>query len=134
MIFNCDTQPKFRKKEISQKNLSYSPLRLFYRVIDNAGTRTSVSELNDRVTDFYVGKSSSDGAQTNVKYKLMSLAIWKKSLSASEINEIYIFGLYKIILLPFIALLNASKGYLRMQHFHSAKMIKYRCLKLSGYD
>ena len=121
MIFNCDTQPKFRKKEISQKNLSYSPLRLFYRVIDNAGTRTSVSELNDRVTDLYVGKSSSDGAQTNVKYKLMSLAIWKKSLSASEINEIYIFGLYKIILLSFIALLNASKGYLRMQHFHSAK-------------
>ena len=61
-----------------------------------------MSVLNDRVTDLYIGKSSSNGAQTNVKFKMMSLAIWEKSLSASEINDIYIFGLYNTILLLLI--------------------------------
>ena len=96
-------------------------MRFFYRVNGDAWSRYSASVLNDRVTDLYIGKSSSNGAQTNVKFKMMSLAIWKKSLSASDINDIYIFGLYKIFSLLFIELFNATKEHLWMHHFLSAK-------------
>lgn len=64
-----------------------------FRINDNAGTRTSVSVLNDRVTDLYIGKSAAVGSQTNAKFKMMSLAIWERSLSPDEINNIYIGGL-----------------------------------------
>ena len=66
----------------------------FYRVNDNAGTRITISVLNDRVTDLYIGKSSLtlSGRRDNAKFSMMSLAIWERSLTAGEIGSIYVYG------------------------------------------
>jgi len=63
------------------------------KVNDNAGTRITISVLNDRVTDLYIGKSSLplSGLRDNANFSMMSLAIWERSLTAGEIGSIYVY-------------------------------------------
>ena len=79
------------KVECELKDLHFS---YFHRVNDNAGTRTTISVLNDRVTDLYIGKSSLplSGRRDNAKFSMMSLAIWERSLTAGEIGSIHVYG------------------------------------------
>eukprot|EP00794_Sanderia_malayensis_P003261 gene3261-3742_t len=57
-------------------------------VTDTSGIRTGSSVKVDRITDLYIGKSAS--LSTFAQFNMMSLAIWKRSLSADEVKDIYL--------------------------------------------